>query len=84
MCDPEHKACYGKMFPSTLGPADDRPSRGKVFAYQVFTAGGMFRSGHRVDHDLAEWEDCLGCAEFESCYRLGLGQVLLEAAIGRK
>jgi hypothetical protein len=79
-----HKPCYGAMFPSTLKFANDKPSRGKVFAFELLTAGGTFRSGRRVSHHLSEWDDCLDCPEFEHCYKLCVGRLALETAIGQR
>ncbi len=78
------KQCYGTIFPPTLQGAHDRPIADKVFSYQLLTAGGTFRSGRRVAHDLSAWDDCLECPELDSCYKLSLGRLMLEAAIGEK
>lgn len=84
MSNAEHKPCYGQMFPSTLHLASDRPVSGKVFSFLLRTAGGTFRSDREVAANVQEWDDCVACPEFDPCYRLGLGKVTLEAAIGDK
>ncbi len=83
MSSGKHKQCYGTMFPQTLHGDSSRPMKGKVFAYKLLS-GGMTLTERRVTHDLTAWDDCLECPEFEHCYRLSLGGLLLETAIGEK
>jgi len=84
MTTEKHNDCYGEMFPQTLHVDGDRPKRGKVFAYQLLRAGGAFRSDRRVAADVAAWDECVGCEDFEPCYRLSLGKLLLEIAVCEK
>jgi hypothetical protein len=77
----EHKACYGTMFPDPLHAPNDRRARGKVFAFQLVTAGGFRRSDRRVEVNREEWDDCLRCPEFDHCYKLCMAKLTLEAAI---
>jgi hypothetical protein len=76
-----HKKCYGTMFPSILPHEAGRLVSGKVFAYELRRAGGTFVSQRRVAVDMAEWDDCLKCPEFDDCYKLCTGRLALEAAI---
>lgn len=69
------------MFPFTLHAAADRAVPGRVFCFELKRAGGMFASDRRVAANLAEWDGCQTCPEFESCYRLGMGKFAMEAAI---
>lgn len=77
----DHKHCYGTMFPDSLHFKQDRPMRGKVFSYELDTAGGIFRSNRGADANIDEWDDCIACPEFEHCYKLCLGKLTLQAAI---
>ncbi len=79
-----HKKCYGAMFPETLHAQDDQPVRGKVFAYQLVTAGGLWRSNRGVSADVQSWDECVECRELEHCYKLSLGKLLLEIAVSEK
>jgi hypothetical protein len=54
---------------------------GKVFSYQLKRAGGTFVSHRTVAVNMAEWDDCLKCPEFDHCYKLCTGRLALEAAI---
>jgi hypothetical protein len=37
----KHKECYGTMFPDALNYRDDEPNSGKVFTFELKTAGGL-------------------------------------------
>ncbi len=77
-----HKECYGRMFPQTLHASNDKPLRGKVFGYELVSAGGVIRSNRRASADVPAWDECIECPEFDHCYKFSLGKFLLEAAIG--
>jgi hypothetical protein len=79
-----HKDCYGAMFPPTLQVDADRPVRGKVFAYQLLTPGGIMRADRRISADVEAWDECVTCDDFDHCYKLSLGRLLLEVAINEK
>ena len=79
-----HKACYGTMFPETLTIPHDKPAQGKAFSLLVRRAGGLFVANRKVAVDLAQWDDCSGCDEFEHCYPLCVAKLLLEAAVTRE
>jgi len=72
------------MFPETLHFEPDRPMRGKVFRFQLSRAGGTFRSDRKIAADMAAWDECRECAEFDACYKLSMGKLALEAAISEK
>jgi len=84
MIDTNHKDCYGAMFPPTLRVDVDRPMRGKVFAYQLLTPGGIMCADRKVSVDVKAWDECVDCGEFELCYKLSLGKLALELAISEK
>lgn len=79
-----HNQCYGSMFPQTLHASSGQPVRGKVFAYQLVRAGGTFLSDQGVSADIQSWDECVECQEFDTCYKLSFGKLLLEAAISEK
>ena len=75
------KSCYGTMFPATLGrSADDGTATGKVFRYDIAPLGlaGLKRT---TNADMKEWNDCLQCDDFDSCYKLSSAKFALLAAI---
>lgn len=81
MAHNDHNTCYGTMFPSVFPVEADRPISGKVFTFELTKAGRMFIADRQVSTDIAEWDNCLACPEFDPCYKLSLGKVMLEAAI---
>ena len=52
-----------------------------VFSCELIKAGGAFVCRRRVAANMAEWDDCLMCPEFDDCHQLCLGRFALEGAI---
>jgi len=69
------------MFPDALEFDNNKEAAGKVFSFTLNTAGGAYRSSSKVSTDSAEWDDCRTCPEFDSCYKLCMGRLTLEAVI---
>jgi hypothetical protein len=44
----------------------------------------MFRSDRKVAVDIAAWDACRECPEFDGCYKLSFGRLALESAISEK
>jgi hypothetical protein len=57
--------------------------RGKVFGYHLVSRG-LGIQDRRVDADAAQWESCLACPEFDSCFVLSLGKLALEQAVSAR
>jgi hypothetical protein len=72
--------CYGKLFPSLLQVPDRGSSAGKVFAFQIDHPGIIVRQ-RAVSVDRKAWEECVRCPDFDGCYRLSTGTLLLEAGL---
>lgn len=81
MSQEEHRECYGQMFPDPLHPENDRRVKGKVFSYLLTTAGGLYRNDRSVSVDIAQWDDCRMCPEFDHCYQLCIGRLALQASV---
>ena len=79
----EHKTCYGNLFPDTLHVTNDRPQKGKVFSFTLHTAGGLYRAARETSVDMAEWDHCAQCPEFENCYKLSMAKLALENAVAQ-
>jgi len=72
--------CYGKMFPSVVEMAHNRPVAGKVFGYEVDYPGQVAHKRETmVDRDA--WQKCLECCDLNGCYRLSTGTMLMELAV---
>lgn len=69
------------MIPETLGGGADNGSvTGKVFGYDAATRG-LGGPKRTPNVDTKEWEDCLQCDTFDSCYKLSSAKFALLAAI---
>jgi len=77
----EHKSCYGAMFPAVSRFSDEKGMSAKVLSLGVRTPVGVVPRRRKVTVNLEEWNDCLECLEFERCYKLCMGSVILEAVI---
>jgi hypothetical protein len=72
--------CYGKLFPSIVEMAHNRPVVGKVFGYEVNYSGQVAdKRAATVDRDA--WQKCLECCDLDGCYRLSTGTMLMELAV---
>ena len=74
------RECYGKMFPSVVAMAHNRPGAGKVFGYELYYSGQVaHRRETTVNHDA--WQECLRCSFLDGCYRVSTGTLLMELAV---
>ncbi len=80
MSTQNHKPCYGTIFHDTLHFQENVAMRGKVFSFELDRIG-LGRSNRQVGADMGQWDDCLGCEEFEHCYKFCIGKLLLQTAI---
>jgi hypothetical protein len=72
--------CYGKMFPSIVEVVHDKPVAGRVFGFEADYSGQVARKRDAtVNRDA--WRECLRCRDFDSCYRLSMGTILMELAV---
>ena len=76
----EHKACYGTMFHDTLHYNIGMEMKGKAFSFELVQLG-LARQDRQVEVDIAQWDDCVACDEFDHCYRLCMAKLTLAAAI---
>ena len=76
----EHKSCYGTMFHDTLHFDTNQAMKGKAFSFELKSIG-LARSDRLVKANIAEWDDCLECPEFNHCYELCMAKLSLEAAV---
>ena len=79
-----HKECYGTMVADTTHPVAGGVMVGKVIDFELKTAGGMYRGDRIVHTKTDEWDDCLKCEEFDSCYRLSLLRLTVEGVVANR
>lgn len=72
--------CYGKMFPNLSDGRRNVPIRGAVFSCE-FIKPGPFISSRKIDTDLEQWDRCVACPEFASCYPLSMAKFNLGNAV---
>jgi hypothetical protein len=77
----DHKTCYGCLFPGVLDVVSDRLMKGQVLSYTVHTPGGIGRFRREVGIDVAEWDRCRSCSEFDHCYKLSMAKLAMETAV---
>ncbi len=75
-----HKSCYGTMFHELLHFQENEPMQGKVFAFEL-DRSGLARSNRRITANIAEWDDCIECEEFDHCYKFCMAKLLLQNAV---
>ncbi|WP_299691807.1 hypothetical protein [uncultured Tateyamaria sp.] len=71
------------MFHDSLHFAVNDDMQGKVFSFELDTAG-LARSERSIRTNIAEWDDCIACPEFDHCYKLCMAKLALESAISDK
>ncbi len=74
------KECYGRMFPSVLELRHNEQVKGHLFAYTV-ECTGISTGDRSVSADLGNWQECTRCSKLDICYRLSVGQLLMELAV---
>jgi hypothetical protein len=76
----EHKACYGTMFHDTLHYKVGKEMKGKAFSFELVPLG-LAPPTPQIEVDIAQWDDCVACHEFDHCYRLCIAKLTLASAI---
>jgi hypothetical protein len=76
----ERKPCYEKMFPDFAHEHLNQRNHGKAFSVLVESAGiGVQRRTLMPKPD--EWEDCLHCPDYRTCYDLSMAKLQLWQAL---
>ena len=55
------------VFPDVLARDPTGDHSGKTFAYRIDNIG-LSRGQRSVEVNMAAWDDCFQCPEFETCY----------------
>ena len=71
------------MFHDSLHFLVNADMPGKVFSFEIDNAG-LTRADRSINTDMAQWDDCLACHEFDHCYKLCMAKLALETAISDK
>ncbi len=77
-----HQECYGAMLPNLSKVRDNMPLWGKVFGCQ-FESNLFHRRGRMLGADLEQWDTCVACPDYESCYALSMATFTLGDKVGK-
>jgi len=66
------RQCYGHMFPS-LDSRDKEFHQGKVFGLKI-ESKGVGSTGFEVLVDEEQWERCIECSDYRTCYDLSMAR----------
>ena len=73
---PERKTCYGTMLPDLSHEHLNQRNEGKAFSLLV-KSGGINVQSRTVTVKPEEWDDCLQCPDYRTCYDLGMARLQL-------
>lgn len=74
------RECFGRIFPD-LGTARlNMPNRGKVFS-AAMESRGIGSQSEELSVDEEQWKLCMGCPEFDGCYKLSVAKLLFQSAV---
>ena len=76
----ERKTCYGKMLPDFAQEHLNERNHGKAFSVLV-ESGGIGVQGRTLIAKPDEWEDCLQCPDYRTCYDLSMAKLQLWKAL---
>ena len=72
----ERKKCYGKMLPDFGTEHFNEWNQGKAFSVMIESSGIGVQS-YTLKSKPDEWEDCLVCADYRTCYDLSMAKLHL-------
>lgn len=69
-----HPDCYGNMFPDFTRLKRFQKLEGRAFT-AVVTGSGVGPSGRNLEVKREEWEHCVACPDYHTCYDLSLAKL---------
>jgi hypothetical protein len=75
-----YNSCYGNMFPDLLRLGANVPLLGHVMSVKV-TRLGIGVHDREVELHRDEWEKCIQCDDYRTCYDLSVAKVSVRAAL---
>ena len=80
---PAKRGCYGRLFPDVTRLEPNQHHAGAVFGCRPNGAGnGAGAASVAFTVDEANWERCVDCAHYRSCYDLSMAKLLFAQAVG--
>ena len=74
------KECFGEIYPDLSRLEFNQPPVGKVFRVRLGLPG-MASPKPQFEVDLAAWEQCQGCEEYQSCFDLSNAKLAMRQAV---
>jgi hypothetical protein len=74
------KSCFGTIYPDLQQVDFGKRVNGKVFQIFIDTRGPGHRE-RKLDIDLAAWEDCRRCEDFQDCYQFSSARLEVQQAL---
>ena len=71
-----HPACYGKMFPDLKEPIRNVRQNGKAFS-TLAVSHGIGTQERDLEVKTGEWEACIACPDYRTCYDLCMAKLQL-------
>jgi len=68
------------MLPNLSNIRENVPIRGKVFGCKI-ERNLFYRHAKMLDVDLDQWDTCVACPDYASCYALSMAEFALGAKI---
>jgi hypothetical protein len=78
---PAKRACYGKLFPDVTRLELDQQHAGAVFGCRRNSFGNG-EPAVAITVDEANWERCVDCPHYRSCYDLSMAKLLFAQVVG--
>ena len=75
-----HSECYGHLFPPLATLVTNRDVAGVVFRYEIEQRGPI-PTQRSTGLKESAWDRCTACVDFDTCYRLSLGSLLMDIAV---
>ena len=77
------RECFGRIFPDLGTARFNTPNRGKVFSAAI-ESRGIGIQGEELSVDEEQWKFCMGCPDFDGCYKLSVAKLLFQSAVNAR
>lgn len=78
----QHRECYGRIMPDFHRLRFNRRTEGKAFSVYVEKIGVTTQT-RELTFKADEWDECIECPEYRTCFDLSLAKLSLHGALER-
>ncbi len=75
-----HPDCYGTIFPDFTRLKFKERLEGRAFTARI-TSSGIGTEGRDLEVKAEDWEKCLACPEYRTCYDLSMAKLLMNEVL---